>query len=213
MPVREVHLHNAHPRLTLDRRAVAKVVHTLDASFRYTEADLPVLTPVARKSAEAQLAALSPASKTVVSQTSPSSRKRPAQTTARARPKTLPPAVPPGELSLAFLTDAALARIHDDFLDDPTTTDVITFEGNATLQSAGEICVSADTADTFAKTHDRDFSVELTLYIVHGWLHLAGYDDLKPAKKRRMRAAETRAMDLLRTAKALPKFTLSPARA
>jgi probable rRNA maturation factor len=193
MPAREVHLHNAHPRLKLDRRAVAKVVHTLDAHFRYTEADLPQLTPAARKIAEVQLtdaAKNAPASKTAAS----------------------PSPVPDGELSLAFLTDAALARIHDDFLNDPTTTDVITFEGNASLESAGEICVSADTAATFAATHDRDFSAELTLYVVHGWLHLAGYDDLKPAKKRRMRAAETRAMDLLRDAKALPKFTLSPRR-
>jgi probable rRNA maturation factor len=189
MPAREVHLHNAHPRLKLDRRAVAKVVHTLDAHFRYTEADLSLLTPTARKLAQAQL-------------NEPAATAKPTES-----------AVPNGELSLAFLTDAALARIHDDFLDDPTTTDVITFEGNASLESAGEICVSADTAATFAATHDRDFSEELTLYIVHGWLHLAGYDDLKPAKKRRMRAAETRAMDLLRAAKALPRFKLGPAHA
>jgi probable rRNA maturation factor len=187
MPAREVHLHNAHPRLKLDRRAVAKVIHTLDARFRYTESDLALLTPPARKIAESQLA-------------SPSA--------VDLSPLDFPPAVPPGELSLAFLTDAALARIHDDFLDDPSTTDVITFEGNAALESAGEICVSADTAATFAATHDRDFSDELTLYVVHGWLHLAGYDDLKPAKKRRMRAAESRAMDLLRAAKALPRFKL-----
>ena len=199
---REVHLHNAHPRLKLDRRAVAKVIHTLDADFRYTEADLPLLTPAARKTAEAQLAASPP--------DAPASpiTKRAATTSVVTEHSSFPPAVPSGELSLAFLTDAALARIHADFLDDPSTTDVITFEGNPALASAGEICVSADTASTFATTHDRPFSEELTLYIVHGWLHLAGYDDLKPTKKRRMRAAEKRAMDLLREADALPKFTL-----
>ncbi|MGC4071281.1 MAG: rRNA maturation RNase YbeY [Nibricoccus sp.] len=193
MPVREVHIHNAHPRLKLDRRAVAKVIHTLDARFRYTEADLPLLTPAARKIAQVQLAA--------------------SESTTVSDHAAFSPAVPAGELSLAFLTDAALARIHDDFLDDPTTTDVITFEGNAALESAGEICVSADTAATFATAHDRDFSDELTLYVVHGWLHLAGYDDLKPAKKRRMRAAESRAMEILRAAKALPRFKLGPTRA
>ncbi len=52
------------------------------------------------------------------------------------------------------------------------------------------------------------FSAELTLYVVHGWLHLAGYDDLQPAKKRRMRAAEKRAMGLLRSKNALPVFRL-----
>jgi probable rRNA maturation factor len=203
MPAREVHLHNAHPRLKLDRRSVAKVIHTLDARFRYTEADLPLLTPTARKTAEAQLATPS---------AEPSSTSASATASLVTGHWSLHPAVPPGELSLAFLTDAALARIHDDFLNDPTTTDVITFEGNAALESAGEICVSADTAATFAATHDRDFSDELTLYIVHGWLHLAGYDDLKPAKKRRMRAAETRAMDILRDARALPVFKLGKSR-
>ena len=115
---------------------------------------------------------------------------------------------PEGELSLAFLTDKAIARIHADFLSDPTPTDVITFEGNAALGSGGEICVSADTAAAYASQHCHDFSQELTLYVIHGWLHLAGYDDLKPEKKRRMRAAEKRAMALLTAAKLLPRFSL-----
>jgi probable rRNA maturation factor len=156
---RVIQIHNAHPRLRVDRRAVTRVIHTLDAH------------------AEDFLGGCAA-----------------------------------GELSLAFLTDAALARIHADFLDDPSHTDVITFEGNPTLGSAGEICVSADTAANYASLNDRDFSEELTLYVVHGWLHLVGYDDLKPAKKRRMRAAEKRAMKLLRTANILPKFLLQQRR-
>ena len=155
---REVSIHNAHPRLRLDRRAVARVIHTLDAN---------------------QAAIRLPHS-----------------------------AIPPGELSLVFLTDPALAQIHGDFLADPTATDVITFEGDPTAGLAGEVCVSADTARAYAGTHGRDFATELTLYVVHGWLHLAGYDDLRPAKKRRMRAAEKRAMALLLAAKAVPKFRL-----
>jgi len=116
---------------------------------------------------------------------------------------------PAGELSLVFLTDPAQAKIHADFMDDPTATDVITFEGDPAAGLAGEICVSADTAKAYARAHRRDFSAELTLYLVHGWLHLAGYDDLQPAKKRRMRAAEARAMRLLRAAKAVPAFKLT----
>ena len=156
-PHRVVHVHNAHPRLRLDRRSVARVIHTLD---RYE--------------------------------------------------KDFRGGCGTGELSLAFLTDAALARIHADFLDDPASTDVITFEGNAALGSAGEICVSADTAASYASLHNRDFSEELTLYVVHGWLHLVGYDDLKPMKKRQMRGAEKRAMTILHDANILPKFLLQP---
>lgn len=113
-----------------------------------------------------------------------------------------------GELSLVFLTDAALARLHATFLDDPTTTDVITFEGDPALGTAGEICVSADTAAAYAREHGRDFSTELTLYLAHGWLHLAGHDDLAPAKKRAMRRAEARALRALTRAEAIPRFTL-----
>jgi probable rRNA maturation factor len=46
------------------------------------------------------------------------------------------------------------------------------------------------------------------LYLVHGWLHLAGYDDRTPAKKRVMRRAEARALALLRGARAVPRFAL-----
>jgi probable rRNA maturation factor len=117
-----------------------------------------------------------------------------------------------GELSLVFLTDDALAHLHAEFLDDPTPTDVITFAGDPLLGTAGEICVSADTAARYARQHRRDFSAELTLYLVHGWLHLAGYDDLEPALKRVMRRAETRAMRLVSRAGALPQFSLRPRR-
>ena len=65
-----------------------------------------------------------------------------------------------------------------------------------------------DTAAAYAHRAGRDFATELTLYLVHGWLHLAGYDDLKPALKRRMRAAEARAMGLLSAAGAVPAFAL-----
>jgi len=116
---------------------------------------------------------------------------------------------PSGELSVVFMTDDALAQLHADFLDDPTPTDVITFEGAAELGTAGEICVSADRATAFAAEHDRDFSKELTLYLVHGWLHLAGYDDLQPALKRQMRAAEARAMRYLAEAGAIPNFAIA----
>lgn len=119
--------------------------------------------------------------------------------------------VPPGELSIAFVTDAALARLHGDFLDDPSSTDVITFEGDPAAGLAGEICVSADTAAAFAQKHGLPFAEELLRYVVHGWLHLAGYDDLEPAKKRRMRAAEERALRLLRAEGLVPAFSLRPA--
>jgi len=159
---RAVRIFNGHPRLRLDRRAVAAAVHLLDAHA-------------------AEILGPSPAW-----------------------------GVPPGELSLAFLTDSALARLHAAFLDDASKTDVITFAGAPVGSGlAGEICLSADAAHAFAAKHGRDFSKELTLYLVHGWLHLAGHDDLQPAKKRRMRAAEARALALLRASRRIPRFAFA----
>jgi hypothetical protein len=57
-----------------------------------------------------------------------------------------------------------------------------------------------------AREAGRDFAEELSLYLVHGLLHLAGYDDLAPARKRRMRLAERRALQLLRQQAAIPAF-------
>jgi probable rRNA maturation factor len=113
---------------------------------------------------------------------------------------------PAGELSVVFLTDAALARIHAEFMGDPTRTDVITFAGDPALGTAGEICVSADAAVRQAPAAGRR-SAELARYVIHGWLHLAGYDDLTPAARRSMRRAEARALALWRDGREAPRFS------
>ena len=115
---------------------------------------------------------------------------------------------PEGELSLAFVSDPALAKLHEKFFDDPSITDVITFEGEPAFGVAGEVCVSVDTAQRYAAENGRGFSEELSLYVIHGWLHLAGYDDLKPELKRAMRRAEARAEKILRPLGLLAAFEL-----
>jgi len=112
-----------------------------------------------------------------------------------------------GEISVAFLTDAALAGLHGEFLADPSPTDVITFPGGPPPGPAGEICVSADAARRAGRGNP---SAELTLYLVHGWLHLAGHDDRAPRPRRAMRRAEAAALALLRRARALPRFSFQP---
>lgn len=84
------------------------------------------------------------------------------------------------ELEVSLVDDETIARLHGEFLGDPTPTDVITFDH-------GEIVVSTETAiaraGEFGNTPDR----ELALYIVHGLLHLAGYLDKSQAEFERMR--------------------------
>ncbi len=99
-----------------------------------------------------------------------------------------------GELSVALLDDAALAAIHAEFLQDPTVTDVITFPGDAAHAFGGEICVSLDRARAEARSRGIPVQQELVLYLIHGWLHLAGLDDRTETDRERMRAAEARLM-------------------
>jgi probable rRNA maturation factor len=116
---------------------------------------------------------------------------------------------PAGELSIAFMADRELAELHGRFLDDPSPTDVITFASAEPGAVAGEICVSVDAAARQVGRSPLKLSGEILLYVVHGWLHLAGYDDLRPAAKRIMRRAEARALGILRKAGVIPRFKLA----
>lgn len=113
-----------------------------------------------------------------------------------------------GELSIVFVDDATIARIHDEFMDDPSPTDVITFPADATMETAGEIIVSVDHARSRSEELGEPFSRELSLYLVHGWLHLAGYDDREPNDRQKMREAEQWAFKAIEEAGDFPAFYL-----
>lgn len=113
-----------------------------------------------------------------------------------------------GELSIVFVSDPVIGQIHNDFMDDPGPTDVITFPANRAMGSAGEIIVSVDHARNRAKELGEPFSRELSLYLVHGWLHLAGYDDRNDTDRAAMRIAEQQALAILDKAAAGSAFQL-----
>ncbi len=101
-------------------------------------------------------------------------------------------------LSVVFVSDAGLARLHARHLGDPTHTDVITFDlGDDLGGPGGEIYVSAACARKTARKRSVAARRELSLYVVHGVLHLCGYDDRTRDDRVRMRAAETRVMRTL----------------
>ncbi|MEM7790212.1 MAG: rRNA maturation RNase YbeY [Verrucomicrobiota bacterium] len=102
-----------------------------------------------------------------------------------------------GELSVVFVGDELIARVHGDFMGDPTPTDVITFLPDPEMDSAGEIVVSVDHAISKSRELNQSFSQELSLYLVHGWLHLAGYKDETDLDRKAMRAAEAEALKIL----------------
>jgi len=109
-------------------------------------------------------------------------------------------AAPQGSLSIVFVGDDELAQMHGEWLDDPSATDVITFDLRDEDELGGpegELYISAERARSVAERRKLDPLRELLLYVVHGVLHLAGHDDHEPRARRRMRAAERRALELL----------------
>lgn len=90
-----------------------------------------------------------------------------------------------GEIEVTVVTDAEIAAVHGQFLADPSPTDVITFHH-------GEILVSVETASRQALEHGLSWDQELALYVIHGLLHLAGWDDHDPAEAERMSATQER---------------------
>ena len=74
------------------------------------------------------------------------------------------------ELELSLVDDVTLAEVHQDFLGDPSVTDVITFPH-------GEILVSVEMAARRAEEFGKGLRGEVFLYLIHGLLHLVGLDD------------------------------------
>lgn len=103
-----------------------------------------------------------------------------------------------GYLSVAIVDDATIGELHARYLHLDGPTDVLSFvleHDDSRLE--GEIVVSADTAARVAEGYaggpqDWDAADEMLLYVVHGMLHLVGYDDVEPAAAEQMRAAERR---------------------
>jgi probable rRNA maturation factor len=99
------------------------------------------------------------------------------------------------EVSIHFVDTPKICQLHAEFFDDPSSTDCITFpmdqEGEETgFRLLGDVFVCPATALEYTKTRGSDPLLETTLYIVHGLLHLLGFDDIDPKKRKLMRAAE-----------------------
>jgi probable rRNA maturation factor len=94
------------------------------------------------------------------------------------------------EIHVLLVSDRRMATLHRRFLNQSGPTDVITFEH-------GEIFISAETARRQAKQFGNPFLRELQLYLVHGLLHLHGFDDRSERDRRRMKAMQEKILKKL----------------
>jgi probable rRNA maturation factor len=103
-------------------------------------------------------------------------------------------------LSVAVIDDATMASLHRRYLNDPHSTDVMSFDlrdDPASKAIEGEIVVSAQTARRAAKNLGLTQGQEVLRYAIHGALHLAGYDDRTPGQRTRMRQREDQVLAAL----------------
>ena len=108
------------------------------------------------------------------------------------------------EVAVLLADDRRIASLHGEWLDDATPTDVITFDlsdppglpgGDGVLR--GDIVVSTETAVRMAAEVGWTARFETAYYVLHGILHLAGYDDLSPGPRRAMRRRERTLLESL----------------
>ena len=94
------------------------------------------------------------------------------------------------EVFVLVISDRRMAKLHRDFFHVSGPTDVITFQH-------GELFISAETPRRQAREFRTTLRQELQLYLVHGLLHLQGFDDTIAKAARRMEATQTRILAAL----------------
>jgi probable rRNA maturation factor len=96
------------------------------------------------------------------------------------------------KITVAFVDNAHIHRLNQQFLGHDEPTDVLTFPytdpGAKKLE--GEIAVGFEVARANAADRGHPVAAELALYVIHGCLHLCGYDDRTDRGAAAMRAKE-----------------------
>ena len=94
------------------------------------------------------------------------------------------------ELGVYLVQPRKMADLNEKFLGHEGPTDVITFDYGDPTMLHGEIFICPDVARAQAKEFGTTPQMEIVRYLVHGMLHLRGYDDRTLAKRAKMKRAE-----------------------
>ena len=101
-----------------------------------------------------------------------------------------------GDLSYVFCSDEFLHKMNLEYLEHDTLTDIITFDYRQGNLISGEIYISTDRVADNAKDFNVSFDEELHRVMIHGVLHICGYNDLTESEEMQMRAKEDAALSL-----------------
>jgi len=101
-----------------------------------------------------------------------------------------------GEISFIFTEDAYLLNVNKTYLNHDTLTDVITFDYSEKKIVSGDIFISIDRVRENAELYGAIFENELNRVMIHGVLHLCGYEDGTPESKAQMTDKEDYCLSL-----------------
>jgi rRNA maturation RNase YbeY len=100
-------------------------------------------------------------------------------------------------VSFVFCNDEYLLKLNQIYLKHQTLTDIITFDYNEDNNIAGDIFISIERVKENAKVFNNSFNAELHRVMIHGILHLLGYNDKEASEKLAMRAKENKCLLIL----------------
>ena len=95
-----------------------------------------------------------------------------------------------GQISIIFCSDNYILDVNQQYLQHDYFTDIITFDYCEGDRLSGDLFIRVDTVRENAIEYGTDFKDELNRVIVHGILHLIGYDDHEEEDIAQMRAKE-----------------------
>lgn len=113
------------------------------------------------------------------------------------------------EVIICFVTKESISKLHAYHFDDPTPTDCITFPIDSPKEEGegprilGEVFVCPEVAIEYTQKEGGNPYEEVSLYVIHGLLHLLGFDDIEKEDREEMRREEKSAIEYLKKNKVM----------
>ena len=103
-----------------------------------------------------------------------------------------------GSITIIFCSDDFILKTNREYLSHDYYTDIITFDYCENRNISGDLLISLETVKSNSEEYNTDFFDEINRVIIHGILHLIGFDDKTPELRSIIREEENKALKILR---------------